>query len=75
MQGPPFTKAPPASKAGYRRMGGGRSWSFRDGALVGTTYGTIGRDMKLTDMSDIEFDVVHARQQPVQRRHLLGSRR
>ena len=40
------------------RMGGGRSWSFRDGALVGTTYGTIGRDMKLTDMSDIEFDVV-----------------
>lgn len=40
------------------RMGGGRSWSFHDGALVGTNYGTIGRDMKLPDMSDIEFDVV-----------------
>lgn len=40
------------------RMGGGRSWSFRDGALIGTNYGTIGRDMKLPDMSSIEFDVV-----------------
>jgi hypothetical protein len=39
-------------------MGGMRSWSFRDGALIGTNYGTIGRDVKLTAMSDIEFDVV-----------------
>ena len=40
------------------RMGAGRSWSFRDGALVGTNYGTIGRDMKLPDMSNIGFDAV-----------------
>lgn len=40
------------------RMGGGRSWAFRDGALVGTNYGTIGRDVKLPDMSNIEFDVM-----------------
>jgi hypothetical protein len=39
-------------------MGGGRSWSFRDGALVGSNYGTIGRDVKLPEMSDVEFDVV-----------------
>jgi len=40
------------------RMSGGRSWSFRDGALIGTSYGTIGRDMKLPDLSNIEFDAV-----------------
>jgi len=40
------------------RMGGGRSWAFHDGALIGTSYGTIGRDMKLPDMSNIEFDAV-----------------
>jgi hypothetical protein len=40
------------------RMGGGRSWIFRDGSLVGANYGTIGRDVKLPDMSDIAFDVV-----------------
>ncbi|HEX4084437.1 MAG TPA: hypothetical protein VHY22_05990 [Chthoniobacteraceae bacterium] len=40
------------------RMGGGRSWIFRDGALIGNNYGTIGRDMKLPDMSNIEFDLV-----------------
>jgi hypothetical protein len=39
-------------------MGGGRSWIFRNGAFIGTNYGTIGRDMKLPDMSDIEFDLV-----------------
>jgi len=39
-------------------MGGGRSWIFRDGALIGSNYGTIGRDMKLPDTSNIEFDLV-----------------
>jgi hypothetical protein len=39
-------------------MGGGRSWTFRDGALVGTNYGTIGRDVRLPDMSELEFDAV-----------------
>jgi hypothetical protein len=40
------------------RMGGGRVWSFRDGALVGTSYGTIGRDVKLPPVSDVAFDVI-----------------
>jgi len=40
------------------RMGGGRGWYFRDGAFFGTTYGTIGRDVNLPDMSDVQFDVV-----------------
>jgi len=40
------------------RMGGGRSWIFRDGALVGSNYGTIGRDVNLPDTSSIVFDVV-----------------
>jgi len=33
-------------------------WTFRDGALEGTNYGTIGRDVNLPDMSTVEFDVV-----------------
>jgi len=40
------------------RMGIGRSWSFHDGALIGTNYGTIGRDVKLPDTSSVEFDLV-----------------
>jgi len=40
------------------RVGAGRSWTFRDGSLIGSNYGTIGRDMKLPDLSDIEFDIV-----------------
>lgn len=39
-------------------MGGGRSWIFRDGAFVGSNYGTLGRDVKLPAMSDIEFDMI-----------------
>jgi len=40
------------------KMGLGRSWSFRDGALIGSNYGTIGRDVKMPDMSSLEFDLV-----------------
>jgi len=40
------------------RPGGGRSWVFRDGSLIGTNYGTIGRDLKLPAMSEIGFDVM-----------------
>jgi hypothetical protein len=41
------------------RIGVGvRSWSFRDGALVGSSFGTIGRDMNLPDMCSIQFDLV-----------------
>ena len=40
------------------RTGIERSWSFRDGALIGTNYCTIGRDVKLPDMSSLEFDLV-----------------
>jgi hypothetical protein len=40
------------------RMGAGRSWSFRDGSLIGSNYGTIGRDVKLPDLSAIAFDLV-----------------
>jgi hypothetical protein len=40
------------------RVGAPRSWTFHDGALVGTNYGSIGRDVKLPDMSAIEFDLV-----------------
>jgi hypothetical protein len=40
------------------RMGAGRSWLFRDGSLIGTNYGSIGRDVKLPDISSVAFDVV-----------------
>jgi hypothetical protein len=40
------------------RMAGGRSWEFRDGAFIGSSYGTIGRDVGLPDMSKVEFDLV-----------------
>ncbi len=40
------------------RIGASRSWSFRDGALIGSNYGTVGRDVKLPDLADIQFDVV-----------------
>ena len=35
-----------------------KSWAYRDGALIATSYGTIGRDMKLPDASSISFDLV-----------------
>jgi hypothetical protein len=40
------------------RMGGGRCWTFRDGTLIGSSYGTIGRDVKLPDVSNFQFDLV-----------------
>ena len=40
------------------RLGGGHNWFFCDGALIGSNYGTIGRDMKLPGVSSIAFDVV-----------------
>jgi len=40
------------------RSGGNRSWIFRDGALIGSNYGTIGRDFDLPDLSSVAFDVV-----------------
>jgi hypothetical protein len=40
------------------RNGASRSWSFKDGALIGSSYGTIGRDVKLPGMSSVQFDVV-----------------
>lgn len=39
------------------RQGGGKSWTFRDGAFIGTNYGMIGRDVKLPNMANIEFDL------------------
>jgi hypothetical protein len=39
-------------------VGVGRSWIYRDGALIGNNFGTIGRDMKLPDISSISFDLV-----------------
>jgi hypothetical protein len=38
-------------------VGLGRSWTYRDGAFIGTNFGTIGRDVNLPDMSNIAFDV------------------
>ena len=35
-----------------------KSWTYRDGALISTSYGTIGRDMKLPDLASISFDLV-----------------
>ena len=35
-----------------------KSWTYRDGALIATSYGTIGRDMKLPDAASIAFDLV-----------------
>ena len=50
----------PTGMEGWKigNMGGGRSWSFRGGALVGSSYGSIGRDMKLPAMSSVQFDYV-----------------
>jgi hypothetical protein len=49
----------PTSLEGWSvgRQGGGKSWSYRDGALIGTNYGMIGRDVKLPGVANIEFDV------------------
>lgn len=49
----------PSSLEGWTigRMGDPRGWSFKDGALVGNSYGTIGRDVKFPDMSSAGFDV------------------
>jgi len=33
------------------------SWSFRDGAFVGTGPGMLGRDMNLTNSTTVEFDL------------------
>lgn len=35
-----------------------KAWSYRDGALIATSYGTIGRDVKLPDVASIQFDLV-----------------
>jgi len=43
-----------------------KSWSYRDGALISTSYGTIGRDMKLPDVASIAFDVVSRGQAQLQ---------
>lgn len=50
----------PTGMEGWKigNMGGGRSWSFHGGALVGSSYGSIGRDMKLPAMSSVQFDYV-----------------
>ena len=34
-----------------------KSWSFRDGAFIGTGPGTLGRDLNLTGSSTVEFDL------------------
>jgi hypothetical protein len=39
------------------RMGNSGSWSYKDGTLIGASYGTIGRDVKLPDMSSLSFDL------------------
>lgn len=39
------------------RGGQGRGWRFRDGALVSSRSGLIGRDMKLPDLAKIDFDL------------------
>lgn len=39
------------------RVGQGRGWRFRDGALVSSRPGLIGRDMKLPDVAKIDFDL------------------
>jgi len=37
------------------RMDNPGSWSFKDGELIGSSYGTIGRDVKLPDTSSVAF--------------------
>jgi hypothetical protein len=51
--------AGPTSLDGWTvgRMGNPGSWSYKDGALIGNSYGTIGRDVKLPDMSILSFDL------------------
>ncbi len=56
-------------------FGGRRGWVFRDGSFITATYGTIGRDMHLPDMSDIEFDLVLRGNSQFRHRLVLGSRK
>lgn len=35
-----------------------RKWTYRDGALIATSYGTIGRDVKLPNLASVEFDLI-----------------
>jgi hypothetical protein len=41
-----------------QRGSGQKGWIYRDGALVGTNYGTIGRDVKLPGVASVDFDIV-----------------
>ncbi len=46
---------------GWKLNGNGnrtKSWTYRDGSLISTSFGTIGRDMKLPDVSSVSFDLV-----------------
>ncbi len=51
----------PTSMEGWvlgNRGGGSKSWAYRDGTLIGSNYGTIGRDVKLPGTASIDFDLV-----------------
>lgn len=47
----------PAGPDGWTFGAGGQSWRYRDGALVTSSVGTVGRDFKLPSSSSFEFDL------------------
>ena len=40
------------------RFNNATAWAYRDGALISTNYGIIGRDVKLTGLASIDLDVM-----------------
>ncbi len=47
----------PTGLEGWKATESKGAWQYKDGALVATSSGPIGRDFKLPDLSNIEFDV------------------
>jgi len=51
----------PTSMDGWvigQRGNGAKTWSYKDGALISTNYGMIGRDVKLPSLASVDFDLV-----------------
>jgi hypothetical protein len=49
--------AGPTSMEEWKGDGNRNAWSYKKGALYGVESGTIGRDVKLPDVANIEFDL------------------
>ncbi len=47
----------PTGMEGWKSGENRGAWRYKDGALIATSTGPLGRDLKLPDMSSIDFDV------------------